>query len=127
MPSSFKGLRLPTGERGVRQQGPLRFLDCLLLFMNIYVIIRKCKNSEYIEILRHDDLTFRPIVGGPNNVTQRLSNFIDIILKPLCQEVPSFIRDDLDFLTHLPEIAPVNSELITFDVVSLYTNIPHDL
>lgn len=85
------------------------------------------KNSEYIEILRPDDLTFRPIVGGPNNVTQRLSNFIDIILKPLCQEVPSFIRDDLDFLTHLPEIAPVNSELITFDVVSLYTNIPHDL
>ena len=84
------------------------------------------QNSEYIEILRPTDLKFRPIVGGPNSVSQRLSHFVDIILKPLCEKVPSFIRDDLDFLNHLPTSVSPNSELITFDVVSLYTNIPHE-
>ncbi|CAG2193102.1 unnamed protein product [Mytilus edulis] len=66
-------------------------------------------------------------MGGPNSVTQNLSHFIDIVLKPLCREVPSFIRDDLEFLNHLPKTVNPNSELITFDIVSLYTNIPHDL
>ncbi|XP_071124195.1 uncharacterized protein [Mytilus edulis] len=85
------------------------------------------QNSEYIELLTPNDLKFRPIVGGPSSVTQNLSHFIDIVLKPLCCEVPSFIRDDLDFLNHLPKTVNPNSELITFDIVSLYTNIPHDL
>ncbi|CAG2214510.1 unnamed protein product [Mytilus edulis] len=85
------------------------------------------QNSEYIELLTPNDLKFRPIVGGPNSVTQNLSHFIDIVLKPLCREVPSFIRDDLEFLNHLPKTVNPNSELITFDIVSLYTNIPHEL
>ena len=85
------------------------------------------QNSEFVEILRPSDLKFRPIVGGPNSVSQRLSHFVDIILKPLCEKVPSFIRDDLDFLNHLPTTVSPDSELITFDVVSLYTNIPHEL
>jgi hypothetical protein len=41
------------------------------------------KHTECINILNPNDLKFRPIVGGPNCVTQRLSHFIDIILKPL--------------------------------------------
>lgn len=39
----------------------------------------------------------------------------------------SFIKDDLDFLRFLPKTTADNSKLVTFDVVSLYTNIPHDL
>ncbi|CAC5390001.1 unnamed protein product [Mytilus coruscus] len=82
------------------------------------------QNSEYIELLSPDDFKFRTIGGGPNSVTQNLNHFKDIVLKPLCREVPSFIRDDLDFSNHLPRT--VNPELITFDIASLYTNIPHD-
>ena len=85
------------------------------------------QNSEFIECLKPDDLKFRPIVGGPNSITQRLSEFVDIILKPLCSEVSSFIKDDLEFLDHLPQTVCQNSELVTFDVVSLYSNIPHEL
>ena len=33
----------------------------------------------------------------------------------------------LDFLQHLPESVSENTKLLTFDVVSLYTNIPPDL
>ena len=35
--------------------------------------------------------------------------------------------DDLDFLTQLPNEVEENSLLVSFDVVSLYTSIPHDL
>ena len=85
------------------------------------------QNAEYINVYRPEDLTFRPIVGGPNSPTQRLSELLDLILKPLCRKVPSFIRDDLDFLQQLPESVEEGSLLVTFDVKNLYTNIPHDL
>ena len=45
----------------------------------------------------------------------------------ICKEVSSFVRDDIDFLSLLPSEVKPNSKLVTFDVVSLYTNIPHDL
>ena len=51
----------------------------------------------------------------------------DLILKPICPEIPSFVKDDIDFLHHLPESTEKGTKLVTFDVTSLYTNIPHDL
>ena len=68
----------------------------------------------------------RPIIAGPVCPTHRLSNFVDIILKPLTKYVPSFVRDDLDFLNHLPKSVENDSLLVTYDVNSLCTNIPHD-
>ena len=85
------------------------------------------QNSPFIEIQSPEDLKFRPIVAGPQCPTHRLSHFIDLILKPLCQYVPSFIRDDFDFLNHLPTDIDQDAILVSFDVVSLYTNIPHQL
>jgi hypothetical protein len=49
---------------------------------------------------------------------------VDIILKPLCTEVPSFVTDDMDFLHHIPD---TDITLSSFDVTNLYTNIPHTL
>ena len=81
------------------------------------------QNSEYVTCENPDDLTFRPIVGGPVAPTQRLSNLLDIILKPLCHNEKSFVRDDLEFLRHLPDRVESNTTLVTLDVVNLYTNI----
>ena len=72
-------------------------------------------------------MKLRPIVAGPESPTQRLSHFIDILLQPLCPLLPSYIRDDLDFLNYIPTNVPDNTILTSFDVTSLYTNIPHDL
>ena len=69
----------------------------------------------------------RPTVAGLSSPTHRIRNFVDIILKPLRKEVPSFIRDDMDFLNHMPSEIDKNTLLVSFDVVSLYTNMPHDL
>ena len=85
----------------------------------------KNSKSEYIHCPAPEKLKMRPIIAGPVCPTQRLSNFIDIILKPLTSKVKSFVRDDLDFLTLLPEELPFESVFITYDVNSLYTNIPH--
>ena len=41
--------------------------------------------------------------------------------------VKSFIRDSTDFLNHLPTTVSPNSILASFDVESLYSNIPHEL
>ena len=35
--------------------------------------------------------------------------------------------DDIDFLNYIPKSDPSNTLLVSFDVVNLYTNIPHEL
>ena len=83
--------------------------------------------ENYIEIDAPENLSFRPIVAGPICETHRLSNFIDILLQPFSKRVKSYIKDTTDFLTKLPELTDPNATLVTFDVESLYTNIPHTL
>ena len=56
-----------------------------------------------------------------------LSHLLDILLKPLCEKVPSFIRDDLDFLNHVPDTVDEDTTFVTFEVVCLYTNISTEL
>ena len=83
--------------------------------------------SYYIHIVDPADLTFRPIVAGPACPTHRLSNLIDILLKPFVKHVKSFVRDDIDFLKFLPTVMSENDIFVSFDVTSLYSNISHEL
>ena len=83
--------------------------------------------ENYVEIDAPENLSFRPIVAGPICETHRLSNFIDILLPPFSKRVESYIKDTTDFSTKLPESTDPNATLVTFDVESLYTNIPHTL
>ncbi len=39
----------------------------------------------------------------------------------------SYVRDDIDFLKHIPDTIGENEVLVTFDVPSLYSNISHEL
>ena len=93
------------------------------------IINDACSKSQtsYVENLRPNDLKLRPIVAGPACETHRLSNLIDILLKPFLTKVRSYIRDTMDFLNNLPERTPPGSILVSFDVTNLYSNIPHDL
>ena len=93
------------------------------------LIRNKCSEiqSDYLELKDPSDLQFRPIVAGPVCETHRLSNLIDILLKPFIKQVKSFIRDDIDFLSYIPNTVDENAILVSFDVTSLYTNISHEL
>ena len=63
--------------------------------------------------------------GAP---TERISEYVDHHLRPLVVQIPSYLRDTTDFLRKLStlETLPPGSILVTFDVSSLYTNIPHN-
>ena len=93
-------------------------------------INEKCKstNSGYVEITDQiSDLKLRPIVAGPSCHTHRLSNLIDILLRPYTKHVTSYLRDTTDFLNNLPNTIPKDTILASFDIESLYSNIPHNL
>ena len=72
----------------------------------------------------------RPICNTINTPTMNLSKWIDIQLQPLVKKLPSYLKDDNDFLRKIDELndkqtIPPNALLVTWDVKSLYTNIPH--
>ena len=54
-------------------------------------ISEKCKiaNSSYVEVQNVNDLKLRPIVAGPSCLTHRLSNLLDILLRPYTKHVKS--------------------------------------
>ena len=81
----------------------------------------------YVEIEAPENLILRPIVAGPICETHRLSNFIDILLQPYSKHVKSYIKDSTNFLSKLPYSSDPNAILVSFDVETLYTNIPHKL
>ena len=66
-------------------------------------------------------------MAGPACEAHRLSNLIDILLKSFIEKVKSYVSDDIDFLKYIPENVPQNTLIVSFDVVSLYTNISHEL
>ena len=72
----------------------------------------------------------RPICNTINTPTMNLSKWVDIQLQPLVKKLPSYLQDDNHFLKKINDInknqtLPPNSLLVTWDVKSLYTNIPH--
>ena len=70
----------------------------------------------------------QPIISSNGHPTERISEFVDYHLKPLVQTPPSFIKDTTHFLLQLQKLGPLpnNAILVTLDVSSLYTNIPHN-
>ena len=70
----------------------------------------------------------RPIVSSNSHPTERISQFVDHHLQPLVTKLPSYIKDTTHFLKKLNSIGqlPNGVLLVTLDVASLYTNIPHN-
>ena len=71
----------------------------------------------------------RPIISGCNGPTENLSKLFASWLQPSVENLKSFVKDS----THMLQL--VNNwnllygpfpMLVTIDVVSLYTNIPHE-
>ena len=70
----------------------------------------------------------RPITNAIGSPTSTIAEFVDFQLQPMVNQLRSYIKDTTDFLnkiSHLKNI-PKDSILVTMDVKSLYTNIPHN-
>ena len=66
----------------------------------------------------------RPIVSSNGHPTERISQFVDHHLQPLVIKLPSYIKHTTHFLNKLNNIGQLPL-LVTRDVTSLETNIPH--
>ena len=72
----------------------------------------------------------RPIISGINGPTEKLSKLIDYWLQNYVSVLPSYIKDTTHMLQTIQDWNLKNGRiegmtLVTIDVVSLYTNIPH--
>lgn len=73
----------------------------------------------------------RPIVSSNGTVTEAISSLVDTYLKELPAKLPSHVRDSTHFMQILSDFVkhntiPTPCLLVTLDVGSLYTNIPHN-
>ena len=88
---------------------------------NIYFLPKIHKNVS---------LPGRPICDTINTPTINFSKWVDIQLQPSVKKLPSYLQDDNHFFQKITEINknqtfPPNSQLATWDVKSLHTNILH--
>ncbi|XP_033752172.1 uncharacterized protein LOC117335980 [Pecten maximus] len=68
----------------------------------------------------------RPIINSIGHPTEKISKFVDFHLRPIVENLPSYIKDTTDYLNKTPSSnLPEGILLVTMDVVPLYTNIPH--
>ena len=61
------------------------------------------------------------------SVTENISEFVDYCLQGQVKELTSYIRDSTDFIQKIKAIkCSAETLLVSLDIVSLYTNIPHE-
>ena len=69
----------------------------------------------------------RPIVNSIGSITEKISAFVDSHLKQYTPRIPSYIKDTTHFINIMKNIQLDPEDLlVTIDVSSLYTNIPHN-
>ena len=86
---------------------------------NLFYILPKVHKQE---------VPGRPIVSSVNSVTENISEFLTKCIQPLTSKLKSNISDTKSFLKSIITKKPPVGEiyLVSLDVVSLYTNIPHE-
>ena len=69
----------------------------------------------------------RPVISSVNCHTSRISEFVDDYLQPEVKKLKSYVKDTTDFIKKIEAIDHVSDDsyLVSLDVRSLYTNIPH--
>ena len=62
------------------------------------------------------------------SLSENVPAFLDGILKPHMESLPSYIKDTTDFITKIRQLPPLSEDniLVTLDVGSLYSNILHN-
>jgi len=75
--------------------------------------------------IHKEGVPLRPIVNTIGSPTYELAKYVAKILKPLVRNTNSFIKDSHDFVNLIKnERIQRDDILVSFDVVSLFTNIP---
>ena len=75
------------------------------------------------------DVPGRPVISNCGTATEKVSDFLDHVLKAVMQQKGFYIKDSGDFIKKLEEIKEVANDaiMVTADVFGLYTIIRHDV
>jgi hypothetical protein len=69
----------------------------------------------------------RPIAGAIGHPKEKISEFIDLHLRQHVEDLPPYLKGTTNYLNKTPSSGlPDHTLLLSMDVTSLYTNIPHD-
>ena len=80
----------------------------------------------FLKKIHKTPMGIRPIVSSCESVTENISQFLDYWLQPIMKSLPSYIKDTSQLINELKELkVDPHSFLVTIDVKSLYTCIPH--
>ena len=86
--------------------------------------VHKLSSEVEMNINNVDRLPLRPIVSNINTATYKTSKYLATLLAPLGNSQNTVSSTD-EFVSKLREITPPDGyEMISFDVVSLFTNVP---
>jgi hypothetical protein len=96
---------------------------------NLTNFIPKCPTFYGVPKIHKPHCPLRPIVSQINGPTSNIHKLIDKYLKTAESKIPNLLQDTTSFLNLLNEkqhLLQPNTILVTLDVTSLYTNIPHN-
>ena len=80
----------------------------------------------FLKKIHKNPMGIRPIVSSTNSITENISAFVDHWLQPFVNKLSSHIKDTNEFIKLIENTkVPTNCLLVSIDVSSLYTNIPH--
>ena len=80
----------------------------------------------FLKKIHKTPIGIRPIISSVNAITENISNFLDGWLNPLVTKLLSYIKDSREFIELVTTLkVPNDATLVSIDVSSLYTNIPH--
>ena len=89
----------------------------------------KIKTSEFhlLPKIHKSNNLGRPAISSINCHTSRISEFVDYYLQTEVKKLKYYVEDTTDFIKKIEAIDHVSDDsyLVSLDVRSLYTNIPH--
>jgi hypothetical protein len=72
------------------------------------------------------DAPIRPIISSIGTYNYKLAKYLDGIIKPLLKESKYILNDTFDFVNKITMLKNTGYRMLSFDVESLFTNIPLD-
>jgi hypothetical protein len=131
--SKFKRLEYdPTLEREKHLQGHLKYLVDKKYFDNSTRLkITPCGSKAGVMYclpkVHKQNTPLRPIISAIDTYNYKLAKYLDKILKPLVNDNEYILKDTFDFVNKIKELnVAADQYMISFDVESLFTNIPTD-
>lgn len=99
------------------------------LFKHLTIYNSSCPKLYCLPKVHKQNIPLRPIVSSVNSITYNASKFLAGVLETMYGDTDGInVKDTFSFVNNVQNmVLPQNFELVSLDVISLFTNIPLDL